>query len=55
MGVPRARRRCAALRALEVGPGDEVMVPANSFIATAEAVSLAARPRFADVEPDTQL
>jgi dTDP-3-amino-3,4,6-trideoxy-alpha-D-glucose transaminase len=45
-----------ALRALEVGPGDEVLVPANSFIATAEAVSLVgARPRFADVDADTQL
>jgi dTDP-3-amino-3,4,6-trideoxy-alpha-D-glucose transaminase len=44
------------LRALDVGPGDEVVVPANSFIATAEAVSLAgARPRFADVDADTQL
>jgi dTDP-4-amino-4,6-dideoxygalactose transaminase len=45
-----------ALRALDVGPGDEVVVPANSFIATAEAVSLVgARPRFADVDADTQL
>jgi dTDP-4-amino-4,6-dideoxygalactose transaminase len=45
-----------ALRALQVGPGDEVVVPANSFIATAEAVSLVgARPRFADVDRETQL
>ncbi len=44
------------LRALEIGAGDEVLVPANSFIATAAAVSLAgAVPRFADVDPDTQL
>src|SRR5881227_2591183 len=45
-----------ALKALDVGPGDEVVVPANSFIATAEAVSLVgARPRFADVDIHTQL
>jgi dTDP-3-amino-3,4,6-trideoxy-alpha-D-glucose transaminase len=45
-----------ALRALGVGPGDEVVVPANSFIATAEAVSLVgARPRFADVDFQTHL
>lgn len=28
-----------ALRALEVGPGDEVIVPSNTFIATVLAVS----------------
>jgi dTDP-4-amino-4,6-dideoxygalactose transaminase len=45
-----------ALRALGIRPGDEVIVPANSFVATAEAVSLiGAVPRFADVDPDTQL
>ena len=43
-----------ALRALEVGPGDEVLVPANSFIATAEAVTLVgATPRFVDADPAT--
>jgi dTDP-3-amino-3,4,6-trideoxy-alpha-D-glucose transaminase len=45
-----------ALRALEVGPGDEVVVPANSFIATAEAVSLVgATPRIVDVDLETGL
>ncbi len=44
------------LRALEIGPGDEVLVPANSFIATAEAVSLVgAVPRFLDVDRQTGL
>ena len=44
------------LRALEIGTGDEVIVPANSFIATAEAVSLVgATPRFVDVNPQTAL
>jgi dTDP-3-amino-3,4,6-trideoxy-alpha-D-glucose transaminase len=44
------------LLGLGVGAGDEVVLPANSFIATAEAVTLAgARPRFADVDPQTQL
>ena len=44
------------LTALGIGPGDEVIVPANTFVATAEAVVLAgAVPRFADVSPDTLL
>src|SRR6266511_1328062 len=43
-----------ALAALGVGPGDEVAVPAQSFIATAEPVSwLGARPRFIEIDPDT--
>jgi dTDP-3-amino-3,4,6-trideoxy-alpha-D-glucose transaminase len=45
-----------SLRALDVGPGDEVIVPANSFIATAEAVSLVgATPRLVDVESQTRV
>jgi dTDP-3-amino-3,4,6-trideoxy-alpha-D-glucose transaminase len=45
-----------ALRALEIGPGDEVVVPANSFIATAEAVSaVGAIPRLVDVCPRSHL
>lgn len=44
------------LRALEIGPGDEVIVPTNSFIASAEAVTLVgAIPRFVDVDPETAL
>src|SRR4051795_6842338 len=44
------------LRALGIGAGDEVVVPANTFVATAEAVVLAgARPRFVDVDPDSML
>jgi dTDP-3-amino-3,4,6-trideoxy-alpha-D-glucose transaminase len=45
-----------SLRALGIGPGDDVIVPANSFIASAEAVSIAgARPKLVDVDPDTGL
>jgi dTDP-4-amino-4,6-dideoxygalactose transaminase len=44
------------LTALGVGAGDEVIVPANTFIATAAAVVRAgAAPRFADVSDDTLL
>jgi dTDP-3-amino-3,4,6-trideoxy-alpha-D-glucose transaminase len=43
------------LRALGIGAGDEVIVPANSFIATAEAVSLVgATPRPIDVDPESR-
>ncbi|MBN1559101.1 DegT/DnrJ/EryC1/StrS family aminotransferase [candidate division KSB1 bacterium] len=42
----------AALMALEIKAGDEVLVPANTFFATPEAVSLTgATPVFVDCEP----
>jgi dTDP-4-amino-4,6-dideoxygalactose transaminase len=45
-----------ALRAVGVGPGDEVVVPANTFIASAEAVArLGAKPLLVDCDPDDQL
>jgi len=43
-----------SLMALGVGPGDEVIVPAFTFAATAEVVLLVgATPVLVDVEPDT--
>jgi dTDP-4-amino-4,6-dideoxygalactose transaminase len=44
-----------ALRALGVTAGDEVVVPALTFYASAEAaVNAGARPVFCDVDPDTR-
>ena len=46
----------ATLLALDVGPGDEVIVPAMTFIATSNVVEIVgARPVFVDVEPGTLL
>lgn len=45
-----------ALRAVGVGPGGEVILPANTFVATAEAVVRAgARPVIVDVDPESLL
>lgn len=42
-----------ALRALEIGPGDEVIVPAMTWVSTAEAVVLVgAKPVFWDTDPN---
>lgn len=44
----------AAYFAAGIGPGDEVLVPAITFVATANAaVYLGATPRFVDVDPET--
>jgi dTDP-3-amino-3,4,6-trideoxy-alpha-D-glucose transaminase len=43
-----------ALRALDVGPGDDVVVPSFTFYASAEAIPpTGARPVFCDIDPET--
>ena len=43
-----------ALQALEIGPGDEVVVPAFTWPSAAHTVvNVGATPRFIDIDPDT--
>lgn len=43
-----------AARVLELGPGDEVIVPSFTFVSTASAIALTgAKPVFVDVLPET--
>src|SRR5438105_1404855 len=45
-----------ALRACDIGEGDEVITVANTFIATIEAIALVgATPIFVDIDPETYL
>ncbi len=46
----------AALNALEIGPGDEVLTTPNTFVATINVIlTQFALPIFVDTDPDTQL
>lgn len=61
LGVPKALLTTSCTHALEmaailleVGPGDEVIVPTYTFVSTANAFALrGARPVFIDIRPDT--
>jgi len=61
VGVARAETICngtsalyVVLHGIGVGPGDEVIVPSQTFVATATAIQYTgARPVFADIRPDT--
>jgi dTDP-4-amino-4,6-dideoxygalactose transaminase len=63
IGVPHVR--CVSsgtaaltlgLKALDIGPGDEVIVPAMTYVASANAIeSVGAEPVFVDCEPGTGL
>lgn len=61
LGTPRALLTTSCTHALEmaalllgIGPGDEVIIPAFTFVSTVNAFVLrGARPVFVDVRPDT--